>query len=89
MKSCSTAFKGEELKCEAGSAVNRAPGEAGGHSSSLEDGALRDDWEGRASLFWASLWILPCCRDFQACVLSQSVDTVSLSQTVEVSVSLR
>lgn len=89
MKSCSTTFKGEKLKCEAGSAVNRVPGEVGSHSSSLEDGALRDDWEGRASLFWASLWILPCCRDFQECVLSQSVDTVSLSQIVEVSVSLR
>lgn len=89
MKSCSTTFKGEKLKCEAGSAVRRVPGEAGGHSSSLEDGVSREDWEGRASLFWVSLGILPCCWDFQECVLSQSVETVSLSQMVEVSVSLR
>lgn len=59
------------------------------HSSSLEGTVSREAGGGRASVFLALRWMCPCFRDFQECVLSQSVATVSLSQMVEVSVSLR
>ena len=59
------------------------------HSSSLEGAVSREAGGGRASVFFALRWMRLCFRDFQACVLSQSVATVSLSQMVEVSVSLR
>ena len=58
-------------------------------SSSLEGTVFSEAGGGRASVFLALWWMWPCFRDFQECVLSQSVATVSLSQMVEVSVSLR
>lgn len=58
-------------------------------SSSLEGTASSEAGGDRASVFLALWWMWPCFWDFQECVLSQSVATVSLSQMVEVSVSLR
>lgn len=68
-------------------AVDTAPRDP--QSSSLEDAVSREVGGSCASVFLALSWLCPCCRDFQGWALSQSVATVSLSQMVEVSVSLR